>query len=253
MFCGPPLPSDVGLQVARSSPARDLLSGPLGGVGDALRGSVSRISALSWPPPASSSAGVWCHGGRTRVPGHDGCVVTAALFPALPVGGSFSWIAPRSAAGPTGGKSPPERAPIWGPYLIRLQLSAIYCFAAFDKIDPEWLDGERLARLVLNFYGYAELLRDQPWIHAGCVALAWFTTLTEFSLGACLAQTLRRSSRPSASSFTWILRPPRPLAAQPEDGVALPRSLIPTTSTASRTTSCDHTTRTRSSGSAERG
>ena len=149
-------------------------------------GFVSRISALL--VALTSFIICWWFGameGVREFQGMTGVWLTAALLPALPVGGSFSvdrLLAVRRARR-RGEESPPERAPIWGLYLIRLQLSAIYCFAAFDKIDPEWLDGERLERLVLNFYGYAELLRDQPWIHVGCVALAWFTTLTEFSLG----------------------------------------------------------------------
>ncbi len=119
----------------------------------------------------------------------------AVLIAFLPLGGSFSidrWLAVRRAR-TRGQPAPAERAPIWGFMLIRLQLSAIYCYAAFDKIDAEWLAGERMERLLVHYYGYAEVLRDMPWLHIVCVAMAWFATVVEFSLGVLIwVRPLRR-------------------------------------------------------------
>ena len=154
-----------------------------------LVGLFARVSAVL--VGLSTFAICWYFGaleGIQAFRGFTGLWQAAALMMFLPVGGSFSvdrWLrlrrARRRATPP-----PKEVGPAWGLLLIRVQLSAIYCFATVDKIDAPWLAGERLERLVINYYGYAEILRDMPWIHTACVLGAWCATLTEFSLGVLI-------------------------------------------------------------------
>lgn len=161
-----------------------------------LVGLFARVSAVLVGLSAFSIC--WYFGaiqGVQQFRGSTGLWQAALLLMFLPVGGSLSldrWFRLRRARRRER-PLPQECGPTWGLLMVRVQMSAIYCFAALDKIDAQWLAGERLERLAINYYGYAELLHDMPWIHSLCVLAAWFTTFTEFSLGVLIwIRPLRR-------------------------------------------------------------
>lgn len=112
----------------------------------------------------------------------------AVLLAFTPCGRSFSmdrWLEVRRAE-ERGEPPPPERAPLWTQTFLMLQISAIYVFAGLDKIDWDWLSGFRLEGIVLERFGYSELLQQAPMIHPVAVAVAWVTLVVELGLGVGL-------------------------------------------------------------------
>ncbi|MCB9759403.1 MAG: HTTM domain-containing protein [Alphaproteobacteria bacterium] len=110
-------------------------------------------------------------------------VIASVLVALTPSGGSYSldrWREVRAAEAE--GRPPtPERGWMWGLVLIRVQLSALYFWTAFDKTDLAFLSGERLEAVFMTIY----LGSDPPAIpafHALCVIMAVSTVLLEYAL-----------------------------------------------------------------------
>lgn len=80
--------------------------------------------------------------------------LSCLLIALTPCGKSWSlarWFELRGARAE--GRVPePETGPLWGLRLIGLQLSAIYFWAAVDKTDWGWVNGERLEQVFLWQY-----------------------------------------------------------------------------------------------------
>lgn len=92
---------------------------------------------------------------------------------------------------------PPERGSVWGLRLVALHISTLYFFAAVDKSDLAWLQGERMERFFLRYYWTS----DYPsfWgFHPAMVALAIFTVVLEYLLSFGLWFRLGRR---------WLLAP----------------------------------------------
>ena len=81
-------------------------------------------------------------------------LITCILLVLTPCGGSYSldrWHAVR-AAERAGTAPPPERGPLWGQWLLCLQLSAVYFWGAIDKTYPGYLSGERMQHYILYWH-----------------------------------------------------------------------------------------------------
>ncbi len=96
-----------------------------------------------------------------------------------PAGRSLSvdrWLALRRNA------ALPERANLWAQRLMTIQIALVYFWAAYDKVHPGYLYGERLEMLFMSIYAGPRYPLDLPWFHAVCVALSWMTVILEFVL-----------------------------------------------------------------------
>jgi hypothetical protein len=105
--------------------------------------------------------GAWHY---TKAVGPFQVVVIVAM---MPCGRSFSadrWLALRRAD--NGGPPPPEEwGPLWASRLLCCQVSLLYFWAIYDKIDPGWFDGSRLAALWMHYYGSS----DDLVLHGGAL------------------------------------------------------------------------------------
>ncbi|MCA9693867.1 MAG: HTTM domain-containing protein [Nannocystaceae bacterium] len=123
--------------------------------------------------------GVW-HFGKA-VPSWEG-----ALFLAfIPAGASFSIDRLRAVrrAQAAGRAPPPERAPLWGTRLLALELTLIYLWAVYDKLEPAWLRGDELDAIWMLYYGSADSLAQAPWLHSWHAVVAWGSLALELALG----------------------------------------------------------------------
>ncbi len=81
-------------------------------------------------------------------------MIVVGLLALCPCGGSFSvdrWRAVERAR--AAGEAPPaERGPLWGSWLIALQVSAVYLWGAIDKTHAGWLYGDRVQHIYMYFY-----------------------------------------------------------------------------------------------------
>lgn len=81
-------------------------------------------------------------------------VASSVLLAFTPCGRSFSldraWALYRQHGG--GGAAPPERGPLYGQRLLAMQISAVYLWAAWDKLTPGFLSGERLQHILIDRY-----------------------------------------------------------------------------------------------------
>ncbi len=115
---------------------------------------------------------------------HTFLLVMSTLFIALtPCGLSYSldrWLALRRAL-KSGLPPPPEIGNLWGLRLIAIQLSMVYFWTAYDKLNWGFLSGARMELLVYNYYAgfdYATL----PGFSALCFIVAITTVILEFLL-----------------------------------------------------------------------
>ncbi|KIG19350.1 hypothetical protein DB30_03906 [Enhygromyxa salina] len=82
-----------------------------------------------------------------------------------------------------GDPAPPERMPWWQLELYLLEICTIYFWASENKTDPEWLQGARMERYYIEWYGTSDAFVYAPrWVHWGAVFMAYATTALEFTL-----------------------------------------------------------------------
>lgn len=123
--------------------------------------------------------------GRTAwIHHHHYLLMAATVLCALtPCGRSLSldrWraLVAEARGGPP---APPERGPLLGLHLMRVQLSALYLWSALDKAGPAFLGGERLEQLL----GWYYLGSDVPLgtgLRIAAVAVALATVALELAL-----------------------------------------------------------------------
>lgn len=117
--------------------------------------------------------GAWHY---TKAVGPFQVVVIVAM---MPCGRSFSvdrWLAVRRAerGGPP---PPPEWGPLWANRLLCCQVSLLYFWAIYDKLDPGWFDGSRLAALWMHYYGSSDDLVLHPGLVQSGSAIAGIGTI----------------------------------------------------------------------------
>lgn len=94
------------------------------------------------------------------------------------------------------GREPaPEIMPWWQVELFILVMATIYFWAALHKTDAQWLNGERMERYWLEWYGGSDSFVYSSLVHPIAVFLSWSTTILEFVLAFTL---LSRRTRPYA-------------------------------------------------------
>lgn len=77
---------------------------------------------------------------------------------------------------------PPERMPWWQLELFLISIASLYFWAAENKTDKAWLNGERMERYWIEWFGGSDSLVYSPIVHPISVFLAWSTTMLEFVL-----------------------------------------------------------------------
>lgn len=109
------------------------------------------------------------------------------LMSLVPCDRSYSvsrWWAVRRAEA-QGRPAPAERGAVWGLSLLAVQVSAVYLWGTYDKLDPAFLSGERLEIIFMALYTGADY-PSLPGFHILCVAAAWVTVLLEAWLTVAL-------------------------------------------------------------------
>lgn len=115
---------------------------------------------------------------------HHYLLMAATLLCALtPCGRSLSLDRVRALAAEAHGgpPAPPERGPLLGLHLMRVQLSALYLWSALDKTGPAFLGGERIEH-ILGWYYLGSDLPLGTGLRLAAVALAVAVTALEFAL-----------------------------------------------------------------------
>lgn len=94
------------------------------------------------------------------------------------------WLALRRAQR-TGALPPEERGPSYGLRLIALQISVLYFFSSYDKLNPGWLSGERLEAIFGWFYWGSDG-PDWPWLSWVALLAGTGTVALELALAVGL-------------------------------------------------------------------
>lgn len=108
---------------------------------------------------------------------HYALMVATALCACTPCGRSLSVDRARTEA--------PERGSRLGLRLITAQLSAIYFWTAFDKLDAGFLSGARLEALLGYYYLGSDLPRE-TWFEVLCAGAAIAVVVLELALAVGL-------------------------------------------------------------------
>jgi hypothetical protein len=119
---------------------------------------------------------------------HTELLAFATLLLALtPCGASYSvdrWLSLRRAR--RVGKPPPaERGPRYGLDLLALQMSVVYFFSAYDKLNVPFLSGQRL-EAILGWFYWGSDFPDQPALPWLCAVGASGAVLVELALAVGL-------------------------------------------------------------------
>lgn len=119
---------------------------------------------------------------------HAYVLMATCLFLALgPSGRSYSvdrWLALRRAER-EGEVMPAERGPVWIHLVIRLQLAALYFWAAYDKTTLPYLKGDWLARVFEWAYAGHLAYPVLTWTPL-LVAASVIVLIVEYALAACI-------------------------------------------------------------------
>jgi hypothetical protein len=153
---------------------------------------------------ASRAAAAWCGIlqmwlvlgiGGPRFDHHHTWLLAMATFllAFTPCGGSFSvdrWLRVRRAAA-RGAPVPEERGPLWASRLICFQVTALYLLAAWDKLTPGFLSGQRLEMIAATTPWFGSDFPQPYWSTAMC-GLAVTTVAIELFLAIALWFRLTR-------------------------------------------------------------
>ena len=109
--------------------------------------------------------------------------ISACLLALSPCGQSYSWDRwnALNKAEAAGTPPPTEQGPQWAIRLIAMQVSLIYFWSAWDKVNPGFLTGERLEHITMYLYLGSDYPKS-PLFHPIMVFLAWSTVLLELVL-----------------------------------------------------------------------
>lgn len=126
-------------------------------------------------------------------------VYSLILCACTPSGRSFSfdrwWAIRRSQK--RGRPWPAERGNLWGIRLMVVMLASIYFWAAFDKINPAFLSGERMQHYLAEFY-YGSDFPTVPGFAGLTLVLAWLTVALELALAFAVF---------APRKFRWLVVP----------------------------------------------
>lgn len=109
------------------------------------------------------------------------------LLVLTPAGSSFSvdrWRTVR-AAERAGAPVPAELGQLWAVPLLKLHVSVMYAFSAYDKSSWAFLSGERLQQILMYLYAGSDY-PAVPFFAAFTAASAWVVVLGEFTLAVAL-------------------------------------------------------------------
>lgn len=90
------------------------------------------------------------------------------------------WLALRRALR-SGAPPPEERGPSYGLKLIALQMSVVYFFSSYDKLDFAFLSGQRL-EAIFGWYYWGSDAPDWPWLRWAFPCAGTATVVLELSL-----------------------------------------------------------------------
>jgi hypothetical protein len=155
-----------------------------------LLGLGTRVSSAGFAATLLAIYYYWGHhrGVESYVHHHSWVLVAGGMGVALlPAGGSYSidrWWAVRRARR-RGEPQPPESGPLWGQRLIAMQVSLVYFWGAYDKLQPGFWSGVRMQHHWLHYYGGSDYPRwvGFPWLMQG---ISVGTVVLEFAMAFLL-------------------------------------------------------------------